>query len=164
MLQPEIYTLVYKLIQQIIFNNPGSEKLFVESMVKDIDTLPKRKEVNFLRFYMNLLGIEEEIHVTMKGLSNIPKQDFTIPSDMLNKNDRIAIVKEISEKSKYTLYVSVDDHHNESVHASVNGALSTPPYLVMSEFGDEKGEESLLVGAYFAGNMVNNKGTDCYDL
>lgn len=80
MFQPEIYTLVHKLIQQIIFSNPGSEKSFVEVMIKDLDTLSKRKEINFLKFFMNLLGTEEETHVTMKGLSNIPKQDFTIPS------------------------------------------------------------------------------------
>lgn len=42
---------------------------------------------------MNLLGSEEEVNVTLKGLSNIPKQDFTIPSDLLTKENRIAIVK-----------------------------------------------------------------------
>lgn len=58
-LKIEVLSLVQKLIELIIFNNPGSEKEFVDNMIKDIDTLSKIKDANFLKFYMNLLGSEE---------------------------------------------------------------------------------------------------------
>lgn len=157
----EIYNLSGRLIQRIIFNNPGSEKGFMEHMIKDLESLQKRKDVNFLKFYMDLLGIEEEVSITLRGLSSIPKQDFTIPSDLLSKDDQIAIVKQISEKSKYSLIVSIDQDCDNSKKSAVMNAISAPPFLVLAEFVDTQNHK-ILVGAYCSGNVNLNTNDNIY--
>lgn len=58
----------------------------------------------------------------------------------------------------------MDEDQNESIFNSVHAALGTSPYLIISEFEDEKTGEKLLVGAYFAGNINENKSTNYFEL
>lgn len=75
--------------------------------MKDLDLLARKKDALLQTFYVDVLGIEREVNVAMKGLSTLPKQDFTIPSVLLSKGNQVSLMKKISVKAKFSLLLTV---------------------------------------------------------
>ena len=142
----EVFDLLIKLFKNIIMNNPGSEVALVEHLIKDLETLPRKRDPSFQKFYVDILGIEREINIVIKGLSSIPKQDFTIPSDLLSKAQKVALVKRIADKAKYSLMLSVDKDSDIWNKSHVPKLISNPPFLLLAQFGDES--KTVICGAY----------------
>jgi hypothetical protein len=103
----EILNCLVKIIKNVVLNNPGSESDIAEMLVRDLDLLAKRKDAILQMFYVDVLGIEREVYVAMKGLSTLPKQDFAIPSVLLSKSHQVELMKKISIKAKFSLLLNI---------------------------------------------------------
>jgi hypothetical protein len=118
-------------------------------LVKDLDLLAKRKDAILQMFYVDVLGIEREVYVAMKGLSTLPKQDFTIPSILLSKTHQLELMKKISTKAKFSLLLSVAEEQDTSIRSKVVKIVHDAPYLVVIKaVNSEDSSKSCICGAY----------------
>ena len=78
-------------------------------LMADLELLAKRRDAMLQAFYVDVLGIEREVNVVMKGLSTRPKQDFTIPSVLLSKQHQVTLMKKIATKAKFSLILTIGE-------------------------------------------------------
>lgn len=145
----EILNCLVRIIKNVVLNNPGSEVVIAEMLVRDLDLLAQRKDAILQMFYVDVLGIEREVYVAMKGLSTLPKQDFTIPSVLLSKTHQLELMKKISTKAKFSLLLSNTEAQDSSIRTRVVKIVHNTPYLVvMKAVNTEDSSKSCICGAY----------------
>ncbi len=105
----DILNYLVKIIKNVVLNNPGSEKEIATMLMTDLELLAKRRDAMLQAFYVDVLGIEREVNVVMKGLSTRPKQDFTIPSVLLSKQHQVTLMKKIATKAKFSLVLTIGE-------------------------------------------------------
>lgn len=85
----------------------------------------------------------------MKGLSTLPKQDFTIPSVLLSKSHQVELMKKISTKAKFSLLLSVSEEQDTSIRTKVVKIVHNTPYLVVVKaVNSEDSSKTCICGAY----------------
>ena len=149
----EILDLFTKVIQNAVLGHKEEEEEMARQLVSDVSLLVKRKDAILQKFYVGILGLEQEIFVNLKGFDvdmTGNKKDSMLPTKILNKSQVKMLSDKINKKIKFNLVVEVEGSLKNSLYNTVYGAINSSQFLMMIKVKLQSGKSGC-VGLYSCG-------------
>jgi hypothetical protein len=131
--ESDITEAVLKLMKKVVLGSEKEEHRIAKLLFDDVGLLVKRRDPFFQRLFVGLLGLEEEVMISLGGLEvqATPKKEPSLGSKWLSKKQVKQVMEKTGKKFKCSLLGEVNTQIKADHQELFLKAFGCPAFLLV---------------------------------